>query len=80
MHSNASNPFRMVRIRIQILRISFEVFEFAFERFEFCSTFVSQHASILGSHREGPHFSNQGLRLGPVVEKDKAAFIMHYSK
>ena len=25
-------------------------------------------------------FSNQGLRLGPVVEKDKAAFIIHYSK
>ena len=29
--------------------------------------------SVLGSHREGPCFSNQGLRLGPVVEKAKGA-------
>ena len=32
--------------------------------------FVSQQASALGSHREGPRFSNQGLRLGhrPVLK------------
>ena len=42
-------------------------------------TFVSQQASILGSHREEPHFSNQDLRLGPVVEKANAAFIIHQS-
>ena len=36
--------------------------------------------SVLGSHREGPHFSNQGLRLGPVLEMAKAAFIRQYSK
>ena len=41
---------------------------------------VSQRASVLGSHQEGPHFSNQGLRLGPVVEKAKTAFTTHCSK
>ena len=30
-----------------------------------------------GSHQEGPCFSNQGLSLGPVVEKAKAAFIQN---
>ena len=39
--------------------------------------FVSQRASVLASHREGPHFSNQSLRLGPVVEKAKTAFIQN---
>ena len=36
-------------------------------------TSVSQQASVFGSHREGARFSNQVLRLGPVVEKTKAA-------
>ena len=35
LHSNASNPFRMVRICIRMLRISLEGFQFAFECFEF---------------------------------------------
>ena len=29
--------------------------------------------SVLDSYREGPCFSNQGLRLGPVVEKAKGS-------
>ena len=43
-------------------------------------TFVSQQASALGSHREEPCFSNQSLRLSPVMEQAKAVFIRHYSK
>ena len=34
LHSNASNPFRIVRICIRTLRIPFEWFEFAFECFK----------------------------------------------
>ena len=34
LHSNALNPFRMVRICIRMLRIHFEWLEFALECFE----------------------------------------------
>ena len=34
LRSNASNPFRMVRIFIGMVRIPFEWFEFGFESFE----------------------------------------------
>ena len=35
--SNPSNPFRMVRISIQMLRIPFKWLEFSFEYFEHCT-------------------------------------------
>jgi len=34
LHSNTSNPFRIVRILIQTFRIPFEWLQFAFEWFE----------------------------------------------
>ena len=34
LHSNSSNPVRIVRICIRILQIPFELFEFPFARFE----------------------------------------------
>ena len=37
LHSNPSNPVRMVQICIPILRIPFEWYEFAFEWIESCS-------------------------------------------
>ena len=43
LHSNASNPFRMVRICIRMLRIPFKWFEFAFECFESLSNGSNLH-------------------------------------
>ena len=48
-HSNASNPFRVVRIRIRMLLISFEWFKFGFECFE---SFLN--ASNLNSNSSNP--------------------------
>ena len=43
LHSNASNPFRMVRICIRIPRIPFERFEIGFESFESLSNDSNLH-------------------------------------
>jgi len=45
LDSNASNPFRMVRICIRMLWISFKGFELAFECFEFCSNGENLHSN-----------------------------------
>ena len=45
LHSNASNPFRMVRICIRMLRIPLECFKFAFECFESLSNGSNLHSN-----------------------------------
>ena len=51
LHSNASNPFRMVRICILMVRIPFEGLVFAFERFESDSNISNLHSNASNPFR-----------------------------
>ena len=46
MHSNASNPFRVVLISIRMLRIPFEWLEFAVECFISLSSGSNLHSNL----------------------------------
>ena len=52
LHSNALNPFQVVRICIRMLRIPFKWLEFAFERFEPLSNGSNLHSNALNPVRK----------------------------
>ena len=51
LHSNASNPFQMVRISIRMLRIPFEWLEFPFECFKSLSNGWNLHSNASNPFR-----------------------------